>query len=57
MKYAIIIAICLIAGYAFAQSTAMPIVMGYLSSSGCSGSLVSCFVPYTAANPMPVISN
>lgn len=57
MKRTIIFLIlALIAGVAYAQSTATPILMGYLSTA-CSGSFNTCWVPYSVANPMPVSSN
>ena len=42
------------AGYAIAQSTATPIQMGLLKTSGCSGSLTPCWVPISSSNPLPV---
>ena len=36
---------------ALAQSTALPSVMGYISTSGCPGSKPSCFVQYGSSVP------
>lgn len=38
----------------FAQSTANQTQPGYLTTSGCPNGLTSCFVPYSASNPLPV---
>lgn len=46
-----------IAGYAVAQSTALPIVLGFLSTTECTGSFKSCWIPYSLSHPMPVLSN
>ena len=40
---------------AWAQNTATPVQPGYISTSGChSPALTPCFIPYNAANPMPI---
>jgi hypothetical protein len=41
---------------AHAQSTSDQITLGYLSTVGCPGGQLSCWLPYTATNPMPVVS-
>lgn len=58
MKKLILIAVLsFVSGYAVAQSTATPIVMGYNTNIGCLGSINACWKPYTIANPFPIISN
>ena len=48
---------------AMAQSTAMPVTPGYLTTSGCPTGVTACFVAYGAAgqaittNPSPVAAN
>ena len=39
---------------AHAQSTADPVLPGMLVTSGCPGGKLSCFVPYSNSNPLPV---
>ena len=52
-KIALIIIISLLANTAFAA--AEQVQLGYLSMTGCpSGALTPCFVPYSAASPMPI---
>lgn len=46
----------LFAGSAFADSTANQVTPGSLTISGCPGSELSCFIPYSNANPLPVSS-
>lgn len=43
-------AVCL-AAPSFAQSTATPVVTGYLSTSGCPSGQTSCFVQYGSTGP------
>ena len=55
MKTAIIIfALMLIAGIAYAGSTATPILLGELSITGCPSGSTSCWVPISSTNPLPV---
>lgn len=42
---------------AHAQSTAAQVTPGFLTTSGCPGGQFSCFLPYSAANPLPVIAS
>lgn len=37
-----------------AQSSAQPVLPGFLTTSGCPGSLSPCYLPYSDANPLPV---
>lgn len=47
--------ICAGMASAFAQSTAMPVVPGYLTITGCKPSTATpCFVQYSTTNPLPV---
>jgi len=39
---------------AAAQSTAQPVLPGSLQTSGCAPGYTSCYVPYSATNPVPV---
>lgn len=39
---------------AHAQSTAEQEQPGFISTSGCPGGQLSCFVPYSASNPLPI---
>jgi hypothetical protein len=39
---------------AHAQSTATPVLPGYLSTTGCSPGQTVCFMPYSTLNPLPV---
>lgn len=39
---------------ALAQSTAEQVQPGFLTTSGCPGGQLSCFLPYSSANPLPV---
>lgn len=41
-------------GAVYAQTTAVPTVLGFLATTGCPGTQHYCWVPYSAANPMPV---
>lgn len=47
LKYAVALAL-LLAGPALAQSTAEPVVPGYLTTSNCPYGQTTCFVPYGA---------
>jgi len=40
----------------YAQSTANQVIPGYITTVGCPGSFTSCFVPYSASNPLPTTS-
>lgn len=50
----VIITLSVLAGVAYAQSTATPVIMGFLTTSGCPSGVSSCFIPYSATNPVPV---
>lgn len=53
----IFLIISFVGGYAFAQSSAMPVTLGFLTTSGCSGSFTSCWLPYSISHPLPAGSN
>lgn len=53
---ALIVALAAIASVAYAQSTATQVVMGALTTSGCPSGSQVCFLPYSSANPLPVVS-
>lgn len=54
-KYILALALVLLGGVVHAQvSTSMPVLMGFLATSGCPGGQPSCFKPYSADNPLPV---
>lgn len=42
------------AQFASAQSTADQVTPGYLTNTGCGGSIVVCWRPYSSTNPVPV---
>lgn len=56
MRRLLLAAICSAAviGSAQAQSTAQPVVPGYISTVGCPGTQKSCFLPFSPSNPLPV---
>ena len=51
MKKLLVLALILICGQAHAQSTAVPSVIGYLSTS-CPGGQNPCFLPYSPVAPV-----
>lgn len=54
-KYILALALVLLGAVAHAQvSTADPVLMGFLTTSGCPGGQDVCFMPYSNANPLPV---
>jgi hypothetical protein len=57
MKYAVILGLLMVASYAYAQSTAEPIQLGFLSTTGCNSGQTVCWLPYSASNPLYVTSN
>lgn len=54
MRLIIALLLCLTPLTAYAQSTAEPVLPGLLTTSGCPGGQLSCFVPYSVSNPLPV---
>ena len=54
LKHILLAALLLLPLPAFAQSAATPVTPGYLSLTGCKGSVSPCFIPYNAANPQPI---
>jgi hypothetical protein len=54
MKYLIALLAILLAPDAYAQSTAEPLQMGFLSTASCPGGATVCFIPYSSTNPAPV---
>lgn len=42
------------ASLAYSQSTAQPVLPGILVTSGCPSGYLSCYVPYSGSNPLPV---
>jgi hypothetical protein len=59
MNIAIAVLLLIVPAQAFAQSTATPVVPGYLSTTGCPTGYTSCFVAYgpsgSGGTPTPIV--
>ncbi len=56
MFRALLVALLLWSAPAFAQSTATPVLPGFLTTTGCPSGQTVCYLPYSATNPLAVTS-
>lgn len=51
------IGLTLLPSAVFAQSSAQPVLPGTLTTSGCTAGVTTCYIPYSASNPLPVTTS
>ena len=52
----VLIGLVIFSAAVYAASTATPAIFGYVSTTGCPTGQSSCFLPFTSANPFPVVA-
>lgn len=57
MFRSLLIALLLWTTPALAQSTAQPVLPGFLTTTGCPSGSTVCYLPYSVTNPLPVTSS